>query len=126
MVIWGAIWGLIIGFLWPGKDSDAQAVIGAVGGAVAGFSLRHIVRQEIEAQRASWLRAPGAVSEAAMVPAGAGKQGARVGQEPPTTRRNSRGDGLRHARPATSGRLGLLNLDPAVDRAFPHATRYGQ
>lgn len=30
MVIWGAIWGLILGFLWPGHDSDAQAVIGAV------------------------------------------------------------------------------------------------
>ena len=88
MVIWGAIWGLILGFLWPDHDSDAQAVIGAVGGAVAGFSLRRVVRQEIEAQRATWLRAPVAVFEAAVVPAGAGKRGARVGQEPPTTRRN--------------------------------------
>ena len=58
MVIWGAIWGLILGFLWPGHDSDAQAVIGAVGGAIAGFSLRRVVRREIETQRAKWGAAP--------------------------------------------------------------------
>ena len=125
MVIWGVIWESILGFLWPGHDSDAQAVIGAVGGAVAGCSLRRVVRREIEAQRASWLRAPVAVSEAAVVPAGTGELVARAGQEPPATRRNSRGGGLRHARPATNGRPGLLNPDSAVDRSFPHATTYG-
>ena len=91
MVIWGAIWGSILGFLWPDHDSDARAVIGAVGGAVASFSSRRVVCQKIEAQRAGWLRAPVAVFEAAVVPAGAGEPVARVGQEPPTTRRNSPG-----------------------------------
>ena len=92
MVIWGAIWGLILGFLWPGHDSDAQAVIGVVGGAVVGFSLRRVVRQEIDAQRASWLRAvPVAVPEAAVAPASAGEPVARVDQEPPAMRQNSRG-----------------------------------
>ena len=87
MVIWGAIWGLILGFLWPGHDSHAQAVIGAVGGAVAGFSLRRVVRQEIEAQRASWPRTvPVAVPEAALVPASVGEPVARVHQEPPVPR----------------------------------------
>ena len=57
MVIWGAVWGLILGFLWPGHGSDAQAVIGAMGGAIAGFTLRRVVRSEIEAQRAKWAAA---------------------------------------------------------------------
>ena len=92
MVIWGAIWGLILGFLWPGHDSHAQAVVGAVGGAVAGFSLRRVVRKEINAQRASWLRAvPVAVPEAAVVPASVGEPVARVDQKPLATRQNSRG-----------------------------------
>jgi hypothetical protein len=38
MVIWGAIWGLILGFMWPGHDSDVQAVIGALAGAIAGYN----------------------------------------------------------------------------------------
>ena len=47
MVIWGAIWGVLRGFLWPGHDSDAQAAIGAIGGLMAGYGLRRMVRAEI-------------------------------------------------------------------------------
>lgn len=65
MLLWGAIWGLILGFLWPGHDSEVQAVVGAILGVVAGFSLRRVVRTEIAAQRASWGTQQGAPSVAA-------------------------------------------------------------
>ena len=47
MVIWGAIWGMLRGFLGPGHDSDAQAAIGAIDGVMASYGLRRVVRAEI-------------------------------------------------------------------------------
>ena len=64
MVIWGAIWGLILGFLWPGHDSDVQAVVSALAGAIAGYSLRRAIRSETALQRTT-LVAEQALSAAA-------------------------------------------------------------
>ena len=54
MVIWGAIWGLILGFLWPGHGLNWQAAVGVIAGAIAGYSLRSVVRVEIESQGCNW------------------------------------------------------------------------
>jgi uncharacterized membrane protein len=60
MVIWGAIWGLILGWLWPGHGfmEMVAPLLGAILGAVAGRTLRGVVRSEIEAQRARWAAEP--------------------------------------------------------------------
>ena len=68
-----------------------MVIWGAIRGSILGFNLQRVVRREIEAQRATWLRTPVAVSKAAVVLAGPSKQDARVGQEPPTTRLNPQG-----------------------------------
>jgi uncharacterized membrane protein len=47
MVIWGAFWGALLGLLWPGGDTEFQLVLGAVLGALAGVSLRRVVRAEL-------------------------------------------------------------------------------
>ncbi|MCG2591934.1 DUF2339 domain-containing protein [Ramlibacter sp. XY19] len=48
MVIWGAIWGAVLGLLWRGYgDSEFQMVLGAILGAAAGWSLRSAVRREV-------------------------------------------------------------------------------
>ncbi|MBP6618567.1 MAG: DUF2339 domain-containing protein, partial [Burkholderiaceae bacterium] len=46
MVLWGVVWGAILGLLWPGWD-EAGAVVGAVLGAIAGLTLRKAVRSEV-------------------------------------------------------------------------------
>ena len=35
MVLWGVVWGAILGLLWPGWD-EAGAVVGAVLGRLRG------------------------------------------------------------------------------------------
>jgi uncharacterized membrane protein len=54
MLIWGVVWGAIVGLLWPGWDSDAW-LVGAALGLAAGWSLRRavrtVVRREIAAAR---------------------------------------------------------------------------
>ena len=85
MVIWGAIWGLVLGLLWPGHDSDAQAAIGAVAGAIAGFSLRRVVRAEIELQRSKWVAMPAKTAIAAepdVAPSSSGAPSAGQRAEP--------------------------------------------
>lgn len=66
MVIWGAVWGAILGLLWPGHDWDFQATLGALLGSVAGFTLRRAVRSEL-ARAAS---TPVRVAAPALAPAG--------------------------------------------------------
>ena len=64
MVLWGVVWGAILGLLWPGWDG-AEMVLGAVLGALAGWSLRKAVRSEVA--RAAAL-VPPATPVAAPVP----------------------------------------------------------
>jgi uncharacterized membrane protein len=56
MVMWGAIWGAVLGLLWPGHGWQVQAVIGLVLGALAGHMLRDAVRREIAARSAAALQ----------------------------------------------------------------------
>ena len=51
MVLWGVVWGAILGLLWPGWG-EAGTVVGAVLGALAGWSLRKAVRSEVKAAAA--------------------------------------------------------------------------
>ena len=48
MILWGAIWGAVLGWLWPASAiADLRVGIGAVLGAAAGWSFRQAVRQEL-------------------------------------------------------------------------------
>ena len=51
MLIWGAVWGAILGLMWPGYGSDFKVVTGALLGLAAGWTLRKGVRKEVEAAR---------------------------------------------------------------------------
>ncbi|MDR1994385.1 DUF2339 domain-containing protein [Azonexus sp.] len=55
MLIWGAVWGGILGLLWPGYHHEETILIGALLGLAAGWTLRNVVRalvrKEIEAAR---------------------------------------------------------------------------
>src|SRR4051812_30784318 len=51
MVIWGAIWGAVLGLLWPGYGWEWQSVTGLVLGALAGRMLRGAVRREMQQLR---------------------------------------------------------------------------
>lgn len=46
MVLWGAVWGAVLGLLWRGYDWELHVVVGALLGAAAGFTLRSAVRKE--------------------------------------------------------------------------------
>ena len=70
MVIWGALWGALLGWLWPGHDEELAAILGAVLGAAAGWTLRKAVRSEIARASAALARPETArVLPAAAVPA---------------------------------------------------------
>ena len=48
MIFWAAIWGAVLGWLWPAAGSDdLHVAIGAVLGAAAGWSFRRAVREEV-------------------------------------------------------------------------------
>lgn len=66
MVIWGAVWGAVLGLLWPGGDGEFQMVAGALLGTLAGWTLRRSVRTAIAKQWAA-LGAP-ATAAAALAP----------------------------------------------------------
>lgn len=66
MVIWGAVWGAVLGLLWPGGDSEFQFVAGALLGTLAGWTLRRGVRTAINKQWAALgASAPAAAAAAA-------------------------------------------------------------
>ncbi|RYX88760.1 MAG: DUF2339 domain-containing protein [Comamonadaceae bacterium] len=56
MVIWGAIWGAVLGLFWPGHDSEFNVVCGLVLGVIAGLTLRRSVRKEAQAAANAALR----------------------------------------------------------------------
>jgi len=59
MVIWGAIWGLILGSLWGSHDPYYfYKAVGIIAGAIAGYTLRWAVRSEIETHRARPVEKP--------------------------------------------------------------------
>ncbi len=47
MVVWGAIFGGILGLLWHGHDWGEKILIGLVLGAIAGATLRSAIRGEV-------------------------------------------------------------------------------
>jgi uncharacterized membrane protein len=47
MVLWGVIWGALLGSLWPGYSWEFHVAAGGVLGAVAGFTLRAAIRKEV-------------------------------------------------------------------------------
>ena len=68
MVLWGVVWGAILGLLWPGWD-EAGTVVGAVLGALAGWTLRMAVRGEVKAAARDAAAAAPAQSKVAKVDA---------------------------------------------------------
>lgn len=52
MVIWGAVWGGVLGLLWRGHAWEFHLFVGAVLGALAGLMLRRAVRAEWQAWQA--------------------------------------------------------------------------
>jgi uncharacterized membrane protein len=48
MIIWSIFWGAVLGWMWPGYG-DFGVFLGAFLGVFAGFSLRWVVRSEVEA-----------------------------------------------------------------------------
>jgi uncharacterized membrane protein len=50
MVLWGAIWGAVIGYLTNQYDEEIGLIAGALLGVVAGWMLRRAVRAEVVAQ----------------------------------------------------------------------------
>lgn len=53
MMLWGAIWGAVLGALWPGYNEFGW-LCGLILGGLAGLSLRKVIRDEIaQAQQAS-------------------------------------------------------------------------
>ncbi|MDR7307618.1 DUF2339 domain-containing protein [Rhodoferax saidenbachensis] len=58
MVLWGVIWGAIIGYLTVQYDEGLGLFAGAILGAIAGWTLRRAVRSEMAAQRQSATAAP--------------------------------------------------------------------
>lgn len=65
MVIWGAVWGAVLGLLWHGHDWDGQMVAGAILGALAGWSFRSAVRKEFARLGAGRLAADAKATAAA-------------------------------------------------------------
>lgn len=47
MIIWGAIWGALIGVLLSPHSGDWEWIVGALLGALAGWTLRKAVRSEV-------------------------------------------------------------------------------
>lgn len=47
MLLWGAIWGAVLGWLWPGPNGELAVPFGAVLGWLAGWSLRRAIRREV-------------------------------------------------------------------------------
>jgi uncharacterized membrane protein len=79
MVIWGAFWGAVLGLLWRGYGWESHVVGGAILGALAGLSLRRVVRKEIAAAQAA--------IPAKVIPAAAAARPAlRKPEETPTAR----------------------------------------
>ncbi|MDB5859181.1 MAG: hypothetical protein JWQ76_2870 [Ramlibacter sp.] len=65
MVIWGAIWGGVLGVLWRGYgNSEFQLILGAILGALAGWSLRTAVRREVARTQARQPALPAAATPA--------------------------------------------------------------
>jgi uncharacterized membrane protein len=54
MIIWGAAWGAVLGYLVVRNDGEFGFFLGAVLGALAGLTLRNAVRREVAAQKATW------------------------------------------------------------------------
>lgn len=50
MVLWGVIWGAVLGFFLDRNHNDGGFVLGALLGAWAGWALRRAVRREVELQ----------------------------------------------------------------------------
>lgn len=63
MVIWGAIWGAVLGLFWRGYDWEFNAFCGTVLGAIAGFTLRRAVRTEMRTALASEAATNGAAPD---------------------------------------------------------------
>lgn len=70
MVIWGAVWGAILGLMWRGDD-EFNIFAGVVLGVIAGLTLRRAVRTEVRKQVEAARAAGAPVAAAAAAPAAA-------------------------------------------------------
>lgn len=93
MVLWGAVWGAVLGLLWPGYNEELHAIAGALLGAAAGWSLRKAVRGEVartatllQAERAQAAVQPPAPAAVAPAPAPATGDGPTVPLSSPGVR----------------------------------------
>jgi uncharacterized membrane protein len=62
MVVWGVIWGAVLGLFWPGYSTELHMIAGAVLGGIAGLTLRSAVRNELARQQALPAKPPIAVA----------------------------------------------------------------
>src|SRR5512133_1287772 len=68
MVVWGAVWGGVLGYLWPGSWEELQVLVGAGLGALSGLMLRSAIRTELRKLQAP-LAATAKAQAAAAAPA---------------------------------------------------------
>jgi len=54
MVIWGIVWGAVLGWLWPGSWGEFASILGGIVGLFAGLSLRWAVRSEVASRHEAW------------------------------------------------------------------------
>ena len=47
MIIWGAVWGALVSVLVSRHSGDWEWIVGALLGALAGWTLRKAVRSEV-------------------------------------------------------------------------------
>ncbi|MDR0274354.1 MAG: DUF2339 domain-containing protein [Burkholderiaceae bacterium] len=87
MLIWGAVWGGLLGLLWLGIDSPFDSTIGLVLGALlgltAGWSLRLAVRGLVRKEIAAAQRQTAQPSKTASAPAAAARKDAQAGAPQP-------------------------------------------
>ncbi len=69
MIVWGIFWGAVLGLFWRGHGTEFNMFVGAVLGALAGFSLRRTVRSAVRVAVNAAVKAEAARASAAQAAA---------------------------------------------------------